>query len=264
MNNLAKTQQLVIDSREIAEMTGVNHWEILRKLEGSTDRKGYIEILNDNQMVVDEYFIRSEYEDEKGEKRPCYLFTKMGCEFIANKFNGGKGILFTAKYVKKFNEMEKQSPLIQQLSPQLQLLINMEMEQKRLRQQLNKVNCHALEAKAEVQAIKDIIVINPRAEWRKETNRVLTAIGYMTKQYQAPKNEVYKALEERAKCDLKRRLDNLQGRALRQGMSNSQANDLNYLDVIENDTRLKEIYIAIVKEMAIKNGVKVKGCSEID
>lgn len=153
--------------------------------------------------------------------------------------------------------IQQQRGLIQQLSPQLQLLINIEMEQKYLKAAVQ-------ETKAEVQAIKDVIVINPRAEWRKETNRVLTAIGYMTKQYQVPKNEVYKALEERAKCDLKRRLDNLKGRALRQGMAISQANDLNYLDVIENDTRLKEIYIAIVKEIAIKNGVKVKGCSEID
>ncbi|MCD3196274.1 phage antirepressor Ant [Clostridium botulinum C/D] len=31
----------------------------------------------------------------------------MGCEFLANKFNGEKGILFTAKYVERFNEMEE-------------------------------------------------------------------------------------------------------------------------------------------------------------
>lgn len=34
------------------------------------------------------------------------MFTKLGCDFIANKFNGTKGILFTATYVKRFNEME--------------------------------------------------------------------------------------------------------------------------------------------------------------
>ena len=41
-------------------------------------------------------------------------------------------------------------------------------------------------------------------------------------------------------------------------MAPSKADKLNYLDVIANDTRLKEIYIAIVKEIAIKNDIEVK------
>ena len=31
----------------------------------------------------------------------------MGCEMLANKLTGEKGILFTAKYVKRFNDMEQ-------------------------------------------------------------------------------------------------------------------------------------------------------------
>ena len=31
----------------------------------------------------------------------------MGCEILANKMTGEKGILFTAKYVDRFNEYEK-------------------------------------------------------------------------------------------------------------------------------------------------------------
>jgi anti-repressor protein len=41
-------------------------------------------------------------------------------------------------------------------------------------------------------------------------------------------------------------------------MAPSKVSQLNNLDVIANDVRLKEIYINIVKEMAIKNGVKVQ------
>lgn len=33
--------------------------------------------------------------------------TKLGCDFLANKFTGEKGILFTARYVKRFHEMEE-------------------------------------------------------------------------------------------------------------------------------------------------------------
>jgi hypothetical protein len=42
------------------------------------------------------------------------------------------------------------------------------------------------------------------------------------------------------------------------GMAPSRVEKLNILDVLENEPRLKEIYISIVKEMAIKNGVRIR------
>lgn len=65
----------------------------------------YIQILDNNIVVVD-YFIKSSYVDGKGESRPCYEVTKLGCDFLANKFTGEKGVLFTARYVKRFRDME--------------------------------------------------------------------------------------------------------------------------------------------------------------
>lgn len=104
-------KEQTITTLEIAEMMETEHWKVLRKLGGRTKEgrheRGYIEILNDNQMVVSDYFIPSTYQDAKGENRPCYKVTKLGCDFLANKFTGEKGILFTARYVKRFNEMDK-------------------------------------------------------------------------------------------------------------------------------------------------------------
>lgn len=85
------------------------HWKILRKLNGRTKKngeheRGYIEILGDNHLVVSDYFIKSFYKSEQN----CYLVTKLGCDFLANKFTGEKGVLFTAKYVKRFDEMEQE------------------------------------------------------------------------------------------------------------------------------------------------------------
>ena len=99
--------ELTIDSREVAEMLGINHWEILRKLDGTDKVKGIIPILTNNNIVVSKYFIQSEYKDLSGKRNKCYLCTKLGCDFLANKFNGEKGILFTAKYVERFNAMER-------------------------------------------------------------------------------------------------------------------------------------------------------------
>ena len=80
-------------------------------LEGSEKPKvvGIIPtILTDVELRSLDYFIESTYIDKKGETRKCYECTKMGCEMLANKMTGEKGVLFTAKYVKKFNEMEQQ------------------------------------------------------------------------------------------------------------------------------------------------------------
>lgn len=99
----------VIDTREVSEMMDMQHYKVLEKLEGTKDgkTKGIIPVLNAHEIVVVDYFIESTYIDAKGESRKCYLCTKLGCDFLANKFTGEKGILFTAKYVKKFAEMEK-------------------------------------------------------------------------------------------------------------------------------------------------------------
>lgn len=98
-----------IDSREVAEMLETKHYKILEKLEGTKDgkTKGIIPILTNHNFVVSDYFLESTYKDKSGKDNKCYLITKLGCDFLANKFTGEKGILFTASYVKRFNDMEK-------------------------------------------------------------------------------------------------------------------------------------------------------------
>lgn len=109
MNSLGKT---TITTLEVAEMMEVEHWELLRKLEGRTKKdgsrsKGYIELLADNHLVVTDYFVKSTYMTVQNKEMPCYEVTKLGCDFLANKSNGEKGVVFTARYVKRFYEMEK-------------------------------------------------------------------------------------------------------------------------------------------------------------
>ena len=107
MNNLQLNNKNTITTLEIADMLEIRHWEVLRKLAGTEKTKGIIDILNDNNFVVVDYFIKSTYLDSKNESRPCYNVTKLGCDFLANKFTGEKGIIFTARYVRRFNEMER-------------------------------------------------------------------------------------------------------------------------------------------------------------
>lgn len=100
------TEKYTISSVEVAEMMGTEHWKLLRKLDGDKKSEGIIKILTDNNFVVSDYFIPDAYKDASGKENKCYQVTKLGCDFLANKFTGEKGVIFTAKYVKRFDEME--------------------------------------------------------------------------------------------------------------------------------------------------------------
>lgn len=94
--------KLVTDSREVAEMIGKPHDQLMRSI------RGYINILDHSaKLQTADFFIESNYKNENNQSYPCYLLTKQGCEMVGNKMTGKKGILFTAEYVQAFNQMEK-------------------------------------------------------------------------------------------------------------------------------------------------------------
>ena len=96
-----------IPSYEVAEMMSRRHAQVLKMIEGRAGEVGIIGVLTEHDFVLSDYFIESTYKDASGKTNKCYECTKMGCEMLANKLTGQKGILFTAKYVAKFNAMEK-------------------------------------------------------------------------------------------------------------------------------------------------------------
>lgn len=98
----------VLDSREVAEMLGKEHEYVLEMIQGRKGKLGIIPVLENANLAVSEFFIESSYKvDGNNKNYKCYLVTKMGCETLGNKQQGEKGILFTAKYVERFNEMER-------------------------------------------------------------------------------------------------------------------------------------------------------------
>lgn len=99
-------KDLTIDSREVAKMLGKEHGDLLKDIHGSGKNLGIIPVLLKENFPVSDYFIESNYKDSSGKGNKFYYCTKMGCEMLGNKLQGAKGILFTAKYVKKFNQME--------------------------------------------------------------------------------------------------------------------------------------------------------------
>ena len=105
----------VIDSREVAEMIGKTHSALLKDLQGTKDGKsiGIIPTLEKSNFDLSNYFIESSYKAGTREYK-YYLCTKLGCELIGNKQQGEKGILFSARYVERFNQYEEALKEMQQ------------------------------------------------------------------------------------------------------------------------------------------------------
>ena len=120
-----------INSREVAEMVSMRHTDLMRKI------NGYIEILLNAKLRSVDFFIEDSYKDASGKENKCYQLTRKGCDMVANKLTGEKGVLFTAVYVTRFEEMEKEIAMKQFNLPTtfkeaLLMLVKAEEEKERL------------------------------------------------------------------------------------------------------------------------------------
>lgn len=131
MNQLTTMQQ-TMSSREISEMTGKLHKNIMQSIRNMEDAW---------EKVNGRKFQLVEYTDAKGEKRPEYQLSKKECLYIATKFNDeARAIL-----INRWEELETQSKfqIPQSMSEALMLAAKqaeqLENQQKQLEEQKPKV-----------------------------------------------------------------------------------------------------------------------------
>lgn len=99
---ICKDNVFYADSRQVAELVDKRHDHLVRDIDG------YIKTLGKNpKLGASNFFVESSYKQAgNGKEVRCYLLTKKGCDMVANKMTGEKGVLFTATYIDKFYEME--------------------------------------------------------------------------------------------------------------------------------------------------------------
>lgn len=254
-----KNNQLLVESRDVAGLIGKEHKNLIR------DIKGYEKVLKDSSnLSSQDFFIESIYVNSQNKIQPCFLLTRKGCDMVANKMTGEKGILFTATYVSKFEEMEES---LNKPTCIEDVLITSLQEMKMIKQQLNQVNNNALrankiatEAQEEVKSIKEVVSLDTTS-WRSETSKLLAKIASNQGGFEhlnMLRTESYDLMDKRLGIDLKRRLTNRRRVMAEEGISKSKREKMNYLDVISEDKKLIEGYVAIVKDMAIKYGISNK------
>ncbi len=144
------------------------------------------------------------------------------------------------------------------LSPQLQVLIQMETRQKQIeaRQAEQATALAGLEQK--LQNTCEVIALDKTA-WRKDSEHLINKIARATGDgyggIRLLYEEIYRSIESRAGVSLNTRLTNKRNRMAGEGVCKSKRDRLTRVDIIAEDKKLIEIYVAIVKELAVKYGV---------
>ena len=249
MNHLINIQnkdgQLVVSSRQVAEHFDKQHKDVLESIRSI---QGQISTAEFSAL-----FILSSYKAANGKNNPEYLLTRDGFTLLAMGFTGPKALEWKLKYIEAFNKMEqlKNNLLVTtNLSPELQVLINLKLKQKELETAVS-------ETQKEIQNMRDIIKLDTTS-WRKDTSDLINKMALKLGGFEYIKTireESYKLLNDRMGVALEIRLTNKRRRMADEGISKSRRDKLNYLDIIAEDKKLVEGYVAIIKEMAIKYGV---------
>lgn len=227
----------VIDSREVAQMIEKPHNDLMKSI------RNYSDILNAGNFSLVDFFIPSTYTDGKGESRPCYLLTKKGCDMVANKMTGEKGVIFTAMYVSAFEKMRERitKPMTTAEMFQLQAQINVEQERR----------LAAIEANQQKVIEACSVPAVGRDEWQENMKKYLSGLcEEYGMSYPVMYDDLYSALERKVGCNLTTRQSNLRKRLRAAGATCKERQSVSKLTVIAKDPSLTGVFEGIVQRYA--------------
>ncbi|WP_202973813.1 Rha family transcriptional regulator [Lysinibacillus parviboronicapiens] len=244
---IIQNRQAVTTSLQVAESFEKRHDNVLREIEG---------LLKNEE--AHNYFREGTYEHPQNKQQyRMFYMNRDGFTLLAMGFTGQKAIQFKLAYIQAFNEMERQ--LMQPTTAELiAMMAQQGVEQER---RLNAVEEKQLQLETKQDNIAEIIALNP-TEWRKKVTNLINKIALSRggfEAYRNVRNESYQILEERGRCKLDIRLSNRRKEMALNGITKSKLDKVTKLDVIADDARLTEIYLAVVKEMAIKYSINAEG-----
>lgn len=234
------TGEKVVYGSELHEVLGVK----------SRYREWIDRRLLDIDAVENEDFQAAEFSAPSGQTKKDHIIKLDAAKEMAMLERNEKGKQVRRYFIQVEKKYKAASLATQELSPQLQVMINLEIEQKRQAEKLEHVE-------ERIESIREVVAIDTTS-WRDDTGRILRKIGMEcgdSKSYQDVRAESYQLLEKRMGVNVKQRLTNKRRRMADEGVCKSRRDKLNYLDVIADDKKLIEGYTAIVKELAIKYGV---------
>lgn len=132
----------------------------------------------------------------------------------------------------------------------------MKEQQRRLEEHDNRL----AKVESNIEQIKELEQINA-SNFRLHFGAITRKIAHyypcldMENPYQAIRHEFYERLENEAHCNLNIRLKNKKERAYKAGLNKNKIKEINKLDIIEEDARLINSAIAVLKKMSIQYGI---------
>lgn len=187
-----------------------------------------------------------------------YLWTEKGALLHAKSLNTDKAWEVYDELVETYFRAQRMQTVLTDLSPQLQVLINMETRQKQLEAKQAEQDAALADMNQRLTNTCEVISLDKNS-WRQDTKHLISEIAATTGSgYDTVCDvykEVYKLVESRAGVSLKTRQTNKRRRMAEEGICKSKRDKVSLVDIIADDKKLIEIFIAIVKEMAVKYGV---------
>jgi hypothetical protein len=183
-----------------------------------------------------------------------YLWTQRGA-------NRHSKILDTDQAWKQFDLLEEtyfhvKSGQVPQMS-QLEIIAQIARSAADQEKKMLQIEQTQIQQSETLQSMRDVVALSSTS-WRSDSSMLISKMARKlggTEHIQELRNESYKLLNDRMGVDLKCRLTNKRRRMADEGICKSKRDNLNHLDVISDDKKLVEGYIAIVKELAIKYGI---------
>ena len=181
----------------------------------------------------------------KSNLNKLYLWTEKGALLHAKSLNTDKAWQAYEFLVDNYFETKKEQtlPTMSQMEMIAAIASNAAELEKKQR-----------ELERRMDLISETISLD-KGEWRRDTHSLVCRIARATNSTVGEVySELYILLENRAGVNLEARKYHMRKRMIQEGVPYSMAIKKNNIDVIAMDKKLTEIYLAIVKEMAIKAG----------
>lgn len=251
--------QRVLTTEQVAQVYECEPIQIQQNYANNKDRFGegkhYFKLEGEELKQFKASITDSKFSSQLNHVRALMLWTKQGasrhCKMLGtdrawDMFDCLEESYFNPKQVKPMSQLEIMAESIRILQEQ----------DKRLKQ----VEQAQAEQKKELQDIREVITLRPDS-WRDGTktllDKIAVSLGGDSESFKDVRNQSYTELEKRAHCRLNLQLKNAKERMAKNGASKAEISKLRILDMIDKNQRLIEIYLSVVKDMAINHGVNM-------
>jgi hypothetical protein len=252
--------ELILTTDQLAEFYGTTTARIKQNFNANKDK-----FIEGKHFYFLEGAVLRQFKNEVGNydlvgknASALMLWTKRGASRHSKMLGTDRAWDMYDRLEENYFSQEQKVLNVSKLSPELQMfkgLFDSVASQELKTKQLEN---HQNETDKKLDSISEIVGTST-LDWKNATmhliNKIAKIMGNTVEAHRNIRNSIYTDVDRRGGVSLNIRLTNLKRRMALEGASKTKIGKLNRVDVITQDKKLIEIYMAIVKEYAIKYDV---------